>query len=74
MLPATNETENERSELLVSAVEDLARKCSKCSLMEVNSEMFDCLLFSLYRHFLGLTYYSFDITSCSGQNVFVIIP
>ena len=40
MLPETDGVENGRWKLPVSAVEDLAKKGSKCSLLEVNSEMF----------------------------------
>ena len=66
MLPAIDGAENGWWKLLVSVVEDMARECSKCSLLEVNSEMF--LFFTIYLTyidiFLGPTYYSFDIKSC----------
>ena len=52
MLPATDETENRRWKLPVSAVEDLARKCSKCSLLEVNSEMFE--FFTIYLPYIDI--------------------
>ena len=52
MLLVTDKTENGWWELPVSAVEDLDKKCSKCSLLEVNSEMFD--FFTIYLPYIDI--------------------